>query len=149
MTRCWNNFKISFIGFLFLSTLSCSTDIANCECEKMEIYYVSPSALTWGETSEKQLRKMGIVEVIVDSVRIEEFYKIFNKLNSSEKYKSIQDNRILIDLYCKGGGNSTVTANSSAVKNNRIIYNCTDEFLEYFEETKLKWFNDLNNKNER
>ena len=127
-----------FITIILLSSTGCSTNIANCECEKMDIYYISPYITSWGNTSEREIRKHEIAEVIEDKNRINEFFELFKDLKTINGFKTLSDTRILIDLYCKDGSKSVVTANIGFVRNNQNFYETDSTFLQFFEPAAKK-----------
>ena len=129
-----------FAIIILISNISCSTDIANCECKKMEIYYMIPYATSWQNTSEKEIRKLEIAEVIEDKNRIDKFYKLFKDLKPLNGLNNLDDTRILIDLYCKNGTKSVVTANIGFVRNNQNSYTTDSTFMQFFEPTAKKQF---------
>lgn len=122
----------------------------NCNCHKMEIYYVSPGILSPISTPEREFRKMEVTEIVEDTLEIRRFYAIINNLDRFDDNYGDIDVRILIDLFCVGGGKATITANRGVLKKGDKYYNPSSDFFDFFEniaeKQRKKWVESVEKK---
>jgi len=111
----------------------CTRDMETCECTKMEIYQTSLTILTPIAVHEKGFRKIGVTKLITDLNEIKRFYKIFDEMNELEDDYGDIDTRILVDLFCKGGGKSTVFANRNIIQSGDKYFEPNSDFFAFFE----------------